>query len=101
MAKRPRTAEGGCIRPRGTYMYAPNERCVRGGMRRKEGRNQTPCDWNRTHTYAPIIRGIHKGTYGSWKKVYITYLPHLKMPSLLLMEPCLAPAKCFAWNLRG
>jgi hypothetical protein len=26
------------------------------------------------------------------------YLPHLKVPSLLLLAPCLAPAKCFAWD---
>jgi hypothetical protein len=30
------------------------------------------------------------------RRVYMSCPPHLKLPSLLLLAPCLAPAKCFA-----
>jgi hypothetical protein len=32
------------------------------------------------------------------RRKYIACLPHLKSPSLLLLVPCLAPAKSFAWD---
>jgi hypothetical protein len=54
------------------------------------------------HTRAPIIGEQTGGAHGFKEGgLYMFCHPHLKLPSLLLLAPCLAPAKCFAWDFGG
>jgi hypothetical protein len=85
-----RTAKGGHARPRGTYVRAP-----------WDGHGLPPRGWRGCIRARPSLGHERGARTASRKGLYIFCHPHLKLPSLLLLAPCLAPTKCFAWDFEG
>jgi hypothetical protein len=58
--------------------------------------------WGGAHGQLACTRAPVNGARTARRGAYIYFaLPHWNLPSLLLLAPCLAPEKCFAWDFGG
>jgi hypothetical protein len=92
-AKGARTGKGhapkrGAHTPRGTYAHAPNNGPWPHATWLAWGAYVHTHHWGREWRARKVPR----------RRVYMSYPPHLKLPSLLFLAPYLAPTKCFVWD---